>query len=118
MKTTNGSGRMYGVILMMASLLWLSVSAPFVYAAQQAGITHECQDNAGKAGKCEKTSLNPFTNTTEEKPESGSSTLSEYLHDLFLNMDFVTVPRSYFKCHSQDEFYSFHPELITPPPKA
>ena len=100
---------------MMLTLLWLTVSTPFVYAAQM---------NKGKIEKqqCEKSTEedcdNSFGNTTEEKSEKGLNTLSEYLHDFHLHeAAFISIVKVY-KCHPSDLYFAFHPDLFSPPPEA
>ncbi|MGZ3882296.1 MAG: hypothetical protein ACXVBF_13190, partial [Flavisolibacter sp.] len=58
-------------ILMVVTLMWLTVSTPFVYQAQKTlKETHRQTRQADNS--------NPFSNTTEEKNESTVNTLSEY----------------------------------------
>lgn len=97
-------------LVMILALLWLTVSIPFVYAAQQAQ-----QEEVQMKGSSDNN--NPFATTTEEKNESSVSTLSEYLHDLNqANQHFITLTRLY-KCHSSDLYFEYHIELISPPPE-
>jgi hypothetical protein len=96
---------------MIAALLWLTISTPFVFASQQAH-QKEIQKQVGSSED-----KNPFSTTTEEKNESSVSNLSEYLHDLNAsNQHFIVVTRIY-KCHTADLYYAFHPELLSPPPE-
>lgn len=97
-------------VFMMVTLQWLTVSTPFVYAADK--VQKEIQKQTDK-----NETTNPFANTTEEKSESGGSVLSEYLHDLnLLNQHFVILIRLY-KCHSSDLYCEYHPGLVSPPPE-
>lgn len=100
-------------IIMVLSLAWLTVSIPFVYASQQQ-IASETQGIM--PGAIEEES-NPFSNTTEEKTESGNNTLSEYLHDTHTQEHMSALLESYSKCHPSDLYYAFHPELLSPPPE-
>ena len=98
-------------VFMIITLVWLTVSPPFVFASQQAQ-RKEIQKQAGNSEN-----KNPFSTTTEEKNESSVSTLSEYLHDLnSVNHHFIVLTRIY-KCHTADLYYAFHPELLSPPPE-
>jgi hypothetical protein len=97
---------------MITALLWLTVSTPFVYAADQA-VKKEVQKNAN-----DREDNNPFSNTTEEKNESSVNTLSEYLHELHLVEQNTSIIVKYYKCHPSDLYFEFHPELISPPPEA
>ena len=94
---------------MILTLLWLTLSTPFVYAADKASKqkTEQSTDDS-----------NPFSSTTEEKNEEGMTTFSEYLHDLHHEPDFSFVVKTFYKCHPSDTYFAFHPELISPPPEA
>lgn len=101
-------------VLMIIALLWLTISIPFVYAAQsdQALTALQCDDQQ------EEDCTNPLTNTTEEKTESGVNNLSEYLHEAHsLEHGFIIITK-YEKCHADDLYFAYHPELISPPPDA
>lgn len=96
---------------MILALFWLTVSTPFVYDAQKAA---KAQTQLSVAEE----DNNPFSNTTEEKNESGANNLSEYLHDLHQMDHHGVVIVQYYKCHPSDLYFAFHPELISPPPEA
>src|SRR5947207_3413065 len=100
-------------VLMVIALLWLTVSTPFVNAAKQ-----QQQTYANNLATDEETpssdNNNPFGNTTEEKAESGSSNISEYLHQVH---ELVHPSRSLHKhCSSHDPgvYVAFHGELLCP----
>ena len=97
-------------LFMIVALCWLTISTPFVYAGQQ--VKSELSKSQGKQD-----SSNPFSNTTEEKNESGVNTLSEYLHDMVHMECFSVTLVKFFKCHHSDLYFAFHPELISPPPE-
>lgn len=101
-------------ILMLAMLVWLTVCLPFVNESQQAAKAQtEQSDEAGQNNDG-----NPLSNTNEEKSESGTSLLSEYLHDIsVVEHHFVTLT-SFFKGHPSDLYLAYHPDLIIPPPEA
>jgi hypothetical protein len=96
---------------MLFALLWLTVSTPFVYKAQQQAISAQ-KSVDGKAGQAQ----DPFSGTTEEKTESGFSTLSEYLHDIAQPEQRMEVLVKYEKCHSSGLYLAYHPDLLCPPP--
>lgn len=95
-------------IFMMLTLLWLTVSTPFVYAADKAAKqqTEQTADDS-----------NPFSSTTEEKNEGGGAFLSEYLHEPTHTIEVGLVLKTFYKCHSSDTYFAFHPELNCPPPE-
>ena len=69
-----------------------------------------------QAKSCDDNS-NPLSNSNEEKTESGVNTLSEYLHEIHITNQPVSILDKYYKCHSSDLYFAFHPELISPPPE-
>lgn len=98
-------------LFMIMSLLWLTISIPFVYEAQKVQKeiqkdTRQYEDN------------NPFSNTTEEKNESSANTLSEFLHELNLAVQHPVTVIRYYKCYPFDIYFEHHPELLSPPPEA
>ena len=102
-------------VLMIIALLWLTISTPFVYAAQ------EMSENTPVSQQCESSQeeecTNPFAGT-EEKTESGVNSLSEYLHEThLLEHGYIIIVR-YEKCHADDLYFAYHPELVSPPPDA
>lgn len=98
---------------MILTLLWLTVSTPFVYAAQTVKdkVSQQCTTQ-------EEECSNPFASTTEEKTESGINALSEYLHEMHILEHSFIIIQKYEKCHADDLYFAFHPELISPPPDA
>ena len=98
---------------MIVALLWLTVSTPFVYAASQV------KKEATQKGGSEKSSddSSPFSGT-EEKSETGVSSISEYLHEAIPHERAFTFISTFYKCHPSDLYFEYHPELISPPPEA
>ena len=101
-------------LLMLVALLWLTVSTPFVYACQQQVAAAAKKEGAAKAAQTN----NPLSGTNEEKPESGTSNLSEYLHEIVLPGHVSQPQAKYEKCHSSNLYLAFHPELLCPPPNS
>jgi hypothetical protein len=97
-------------VFMILALLWLTVSSPFVYASQQIKKEQAQKMDSQDDG-------NPFSNTTEEKNETGATNLSEYLHEVDVLEAPSQVLVKYYKCHSCDLYVDFHPEEVAPPPK-
>lgn len=100
-------------IFAMLLLAWLTVCLPYVNESQ----------NAAKAAveKTEKKAAadnsNPLTNANEEKPESGPSTLNEYLHETHVMEQPFTFVSTFYKCHPSALYLAYHPELVIPPPE-
>ena len=108
---------MVSAIVLVVTLLWLTVSTPFVFASQQhlakqsKAAQAEQPVNAG-----DEESANPFGNTTEEKAPSGNSFSEEFLHDSHSFDYFISVRSQYQKCEDADTYHAFHGELLVPPP--
>lgn len=106
-------------IFMMAALLWLTISLPFVYAGQQKIEKLQQTENTGSplAGN-EEESSNPFGNgnPTEEKVPGNNSFSEEYLHDHHKEDGLLTLARQYRSCEDARNYIAFHGELLVPPP--
>ena len=100
-----------GLIL---TLLWLTVSLPFVYRSQQASQAAHASTKAPFAGS-EEDSANPLSGT-EEKAPSTTNLAEEFLHDQEKASCFFTrLSTSHY--HADDGTYTaFHGELLVPPP--
>ena len=107
-------------VFMIAALLWLTISAPFVYAGQKliAGQEQAAGTGLPLAGN-EEEAANPFGNTTEEKAPSGGNTFSEeYIHDLHKHDHFFLILLRYHKSENAGTYLAYHGELDVPPPDA
>jgi hypothetical protein len=109
---THSARRVNSALFMIMALLWLTVSTPFVFKAQQEQ-KKEAQKQSSQAKD-----TNPFANTTEEKNESGMNTLSEYLHDHPSPENNFTVLIRLYKRYPSSIYCEHHPELLSPPPEA
>ena len=102
---------------MILALAWLTVSIPFVYAAQQKVAAEIAASDKTDKINCDSDN-NPFANTTEEKTPSGPNTLSEYLHDTHAADHQVVAQRMHIHHIQVATYIAFHGELTGPPPKA
>jgi hypothetical protein len=97
-------------IFMGLTLLWLTVSLPFVYESKQQAQKTE----TGAAAN----DNNPLASTTEEKAPSPTTLSEEYLH----HTDELEHPWTAIEQHHRDFssslYIAFHGELISPPPDA
>jgi hypothetical protein len=97
-------------IFMALTLLWLTVSLPFVYESQQEAQKIE----TGAASNDD----NPLASTTEEKAPSPTTLSEEYLH----HTDELEHPWTAIQHHHRNFpsslYIAFHGELISPPPDA
>jgi hypothetical protein len=103
-------------VFMIVALIWLTISTPYVYAAQTSKQTIAKQQCSSQQGKDD--AGNPLNNSTEEKTESGFNTLSEYLHEAHVLEHGYIIIEKFEKCHAEDLYFAYHPELISPPPDA
>jgi hypothetical protein len=104
---------------MILALLWLTVSAPFVFASQQQVAKGNKQMAASvPVSDNEEEASNTFSNTTEEKNHNNSSSSfsEEYLHDHHISDYFFSVASQYHNCENADTYIAFHGELLVPPP--
>lgn len=101
---------------LMLTLLWLTVSTPFVIAAQQELAKHQkvlSLDTTPTDCADEDSSAN---NTIEEKVPGGINLAEEFLHDHHISHHFFTVISLYHKLENADSYTAFHGELLVPPP--
>ena len=100
---------------MMAALLWLTISTPFVYSAQKQLITQERQ-SSGTGSQQDEESANPLATTTEEKTPNNGNSLSEFLHEGETMKQPVRNLIRHYNPYSISLYVSFHGELLVPPP--
>ena len=104
---------------MILALLWLTVSAPFVQAAQQElAAFHQSADSPCPSGSCDDENSSPFGNATEEKAPSSTNFSEEYLHDHHTGDHAVFISLQYNKHGDAGTYIAFHGELLVPPPNA
>lgn len=105
---------------MLVTLLWLTMSIPFVYRAQQELLKEKIATSHHHAPDNDESSGNPLANTTEEKCSNSFNSLSEeYLHH-HIEEDFscsLINTNDYHHGH-EDTYIAFHGELLCPPPNA
>ncbi len=103
-------------IFMMAALLWLTISAPFVLASQQKmDKMAKAMSSQSPLSTCDD-ETNPFGNNTEEKAPSSTSFSEEFLHENHLAHHFFPISLQYHKGENADTYIAFHGELLVPPP--
>ena len=108
-----------GAVGMILALLLLTVSAPFVFAAQQElAAYNQSADNSVPAGAGEEESATPFGNATEEKAPSSTTFSEEYLHDHHTDAHSFSIALQYNKHGDAGTYIAFHGELLVPPPNA
>ena len=108
-KNNATNGAIASALLMLAALLWLTISTPFVYAGRQAAAKHLQKDKAAQQDA-------PLQGAAEERAESGINTLSEYLHEQQQPCPYGQPLLAHEKWHIAHPYISFHPEFHCPPP--
>jgi hypothetical protein len=104
-------------VFMILALLWLTISAPFVFASQQElAKHHKATNTASPLTQTEEESPNPLGNASEEKAPSTTSFSEEYLHDHHMPDHFFSIALQYYKCENAGTYIAYHGELLVPPP--
>ncbi|MGZ5286510.1 MAG: hypothetical protein ACXWV0_03335 [Flavisolibacter sp.] len=102
---------------MIAALLWLSVSAPFVNAFRQTLDQNNTGCLLAPFAGSEEEAPNPLGGSEEKTSKSSSSTFSEeYLHDNHISEYFISLASQFHKCEKATTYVAFHGELLVPPP--
>lgn len=96
---------------MMVLLLWLSICAPIVYAAQQDNLT-VWQDRSG-----DDDATNPLSTGNDEKAGEDHGSFSEYLYEVHPPLPPMAPALIAFKAHAAETLLVFHPDLWSPPPE-
>lgn len=105
-------------IFMMLTLLWLTISTPFVIAAQQelakqqkaSAIELPVNDGEDDTGS--------GSNNIEEKVPGANTFSEEFLHEHHSTHYFFSQISQYHKLENSDTYIAFHGELLVPPPNA
>jgi hypothetical protein len=106
-------------IFMMLTLLWLTVSTPFVITAQEQLVKQQkaLSINSSETG-CGDETTDSGNNNIEEKVPTTNTFSEEYLHEYHITHCFVTEVSLYHKQENADDYIAFHGELLVPPPNA
>lgn len=101
---------------MILTLLWLTVSIPFVFEAQQK-LQKNTYSNTTSDTRKDKTA-NPLNNTTEEKTPSSVNLTEEYIHHTNENNHPWFTITNHHRDYATSLYIAFHGELFCPPPNA
>jgi len=100
-------------VFMIMTLLWLTISTPFVITVQREMSTTA----AGTDKQPVDDNANPFSGLNEEKPSSANA-LSEYLHEP-LSLLVPGIPTLEHESNNTPLIYiAYYGELLSPPPEA
>ena len=118
-KKTYNLFQLASAVLMILALMWLTISAPFVYESQQQIAKYSKSSSAPMAFDMSEDETNPFGNNTEEKaPGSINSFSEEYLHNHHDAEYLLSIALQYHKNDDAGTYIAFHGELLVPPPNA
>ena len=103
---------------MIVALVWLSVSAPFVFNNQKKhGESLKCCSSQSPFAGTGEENSNPTGNSTEEKiPKSVNSFSEEYLHDSHWSNFISSINLQYFNNQDAGIYIAYHGDLLVPPP--
>lgn len=111
--------QLVSAVVMILALMWLTVSTPFVYAAQQElAKQQKTEKSCSPLAGTEEESSNPFGNATEEKAPNSTSLSEEFIHSNHRVYFSFSIATQYHKCENVDTYIAFHGELLVPPPNA
>lgn len=106
-------------IFLMLTLLWLTVSTPFVIACQQELAKQQKSQAADlPVSDSEDETTDSGSNTIEEKVPAGNNFSEEFLHEHQTTHYFFSITSLYHKLENADTYIAFHGELLVPPPNA
>ncbi len=102
-------------ISMILTLLWLTISTPFVFSYQQEIAKQEKKSqNTIPVSSTEEEAGKPLGNTSA--PGSANTLSEEYLHDHHAADAFFTLVVLYLHSHNDGTYQAYHGELLVPPP--
>lgn len=104
---------------MILALLWLIISAPFVYSSQQNhSKLNEMANVSVPNADTKEEATNPFDNNDEEKVPSDENSFSEeFLPDDNYKTDYLAYIRLHSpKCENTSTYLAFDGEILVPPP--
>ncbi len=101
---------------MILTLLWLTISAPFVLSCQQTMSKQFSNTSTLPGGENEEESSNPFGNNTEEKVPGAGSFSEEYLHHTEQSAHTLLVRAAFGTTENARLYVAYHGELLVPPP--
>lgn len=116
-------GKIYNVLQLFSALIfimalsWLTVSAPFLYAAQQElAQQNKMEKTAYPLTAGEEETPNAPGNNAEEKTPGNQTVSEEFLHEYQITKHFLIEVSQYHKSENADTYIAFHGELLVPPP--
>lgn len=108
--------RKVSAVSMIAALIWLTVSIPFVFRYQQEVKKAQQLSEKNNPSSNNNEDNNPFANTTEEKTSSVNTLSEEYLHQHDEHKFYDNAIITRFNRAAESLYLAFHGELLSPPP--
>lgn len=115
-KEIYGFSHILAAIAMILALLWLTVSAPVIFSAQQKLVKASQELSQNNFPETEEDGGNPFGNNTEEKAPGGISFAEEFLHEYQQQIHLFTASSSVYAIEEHETYHAYHGELLVPPP--
>lgn len=103
---------------MMLTLLWLTISTPFIIDIQKQLHKQTSYCGSGSENQSMEENANPFSGLNEEKSGNSGSTLSEYLHEPLTFPTLVTTELVHAANSGASIYIAYYGELLSPPPEA
>jgi hypothetical protein len=105
-------------VFLMLTLLWLTISTPFVIASQQELARQQKASSIELPVNDGDDEANSGSNNIEEKVPPGNSLSEEFLHEHHNIHHLFSEISLYHKLENSDTYIAFHGELLVPPPNA
>lgn len=105
-------------IFMMFTLLWLTVSTPFITELQKELNKQSSYSAGGSEGQSMEDNANPFSGLNEEKCNGCGNTLSEYLHEPLTITTLLTTELIHASHTGSSIYIAYCGELLSPPPES
>jgi hypothetical protein len=111
-------------IFLMLTLLWLTVSTPFIISSQEELANKhntvnkaDTSDNNCPLDDCnDETTDGNANNNVEEKVPTANNLTEELMHEYHNVQHFTSQQSLYHKLENSDTYTAFHGELLVPPP--
>ena len=113
--TTYNLSQIVSATFMIAMMLWLTISAPFIYAGQQS--QNQTAHAEPISDNNDEEAPTPITNTSEEKKPASANAFAEEFLCLNYEDDYAALFEKCYRDYKNPTSYiAFHGELICPPP--
>ena len=109
--------KLFSAFVFILALSWLTVGAPFIYAAQQElAKKHKMEKVTSPLAASDEEYSKPSNNNTEEKTTGNTSLSEEFLHNDRKADYYFFILLQYQKFDNAGTYIAYHGELLVPPP--